>query len=390
MAFTEADGITEMTEFDVDRVDAVGSPANGVPFLLLKSLDVEKAKYSAEQLRDLHDKGHAMTGPNGQIDYPIDDEEDLHNAIHAVGRGKGSHRKIRAYIMRRAKEMGKTSEIPDDWAGAEKAQTEPAEKDAPDADAQGSAPSASAAVGLPADGDSDSLGDQSVDPEPLLGQTDEVCAPVTGTSDQQARQDARTQKEQSMTNPDRSGGEAEDVAIGQRTVALLRQALDSAEEFTNREEAEASDATKEIHMTQEELVALLAAAGVKPKAKKSAEEKAAKKEKKAAKKSARLDEIEKKLGELEERPRPFLAGAAAKGASPFAELEGRVAKAVERHDVSGEMTARRRLTAAKMIAIENGRERGDIPSHSEFSPNSVRLLTRDYEIGDDPSISGVG
>jgi len=80
--------------------------------------DVEKAKYSADELRQMLKDGHAMKGPGGEPDYPIADEEDLHNAIHAVGRGKGDHGDIRAYIVRRAKTMGKISEIPAYWADA--------------------------------------------------------------------------------------------------------------------------------------------------------------------------------------------------------------------------------------------------------------------------------
>jgi hypothetical protein len=76
---------------------------------------VKAAKYSAEQKRQMLADGHAMEGPDGKPDYPIGDEEDLKNAIHAVGRGKGDHSKIRAYIKNRAKEMGKISEIPAYW-----------------------------------------------------------------------------------------------------------------------------------------------------------------------------------------------------------------------------------------------------------------------------------
>ncbi len=109
--------ITELTELDPERVDGVGSPANGMPFLVIKSAeeyeDFIKGKYSAADLRRLKAKGHTYPGTTS---YPIDDDEDLSNAIHAVGRGKvASHDKIRAYIIRRAKEMGKSSEIPENW-----------------------------------------------------------------------------------------------------------------------------------------------------------------------------------------------------------------------------------------------------------------------------------
>jgi HK97 family phage prohead protease len=60
-------------------------------------------------------KGQAMRNPAGDPSYPIGDEEDLSNAIHAVGLGGAANASIRRYIMGRAKAMGKTSMIPDTW-----------------------------------------------------------------------------------------------------------------------------------------------------------------------------------------------------------------------------------------------------------------------------------
>lgn len=75
-----------------------------------------KAKYSAEDKRKLAAKGHAMRADDGTIDYPIDDEEDLGKAIRAVGRGGADHDKIRKYVIGRAKALGKSDQIPDNWA----------------------------------------------------------------------------------------------------------------------------------------------------------------------------------------------------------------------------------------------------------------------------------
>lgn len=74
------------------------------------------AKYTEAQIKALGAKGHAFRNPDGHYSYPIDDDEDLDNAIRAVGRGGASHDSIRAYIIRRAKEMGKSSMIPDNWS----------------------------------------------------------------------------------------------------------------------------------------------------------------------------------------------------------------------------------------------------------------------------------
>ena len=77
---------------------------------------VVKAKYSAEEKRKLLAQGHAMRNADGEPDYPVHDEEDLGKAIHAVGRGGADHDKIRRYVIGRAKAMGKSDQIPDNWA----------------------------------------------------------------------------------------------------------------------------------------------------------------------------------------------------------------------------------------------------------------------------------
>jgi|SRR6185437_1812219 len=71
------------------------------------------AKYNSHQLEDLKTKGHTLPGTTS---YPINDAEDLANAIKAVGRGGADHDAIRKYIMGRAKAMGRTQDIPDDWS----------------------------------------------------------------------------------------------------------------------------------------------------------------------------------------------------------------------------------------------------------------------------------
>lgn len=73
------------------------------------------AKYSADDLKRLGAAGKAFKNPDGSYSYPIDDGEDLNNAIHAVGRGGADHNAIRRYIIRRAKALGMSDKIPDNW-----------------------------------------------------------------------------------------------------------------------------------------------------------------------------------------------------------------------------------------------------------------------------------
>ena len=69
-------------------------------------------KYNADDRKRMAANGQAL--PDGS--YPIADEEDLHNAIHAVGRGSNnSHDTIRRHIIKRAKALGLSSAIPDNW-----------------------------------------------------------------------------------------------------------------------------------------------------------------------------------------------------------------------------------------------------------------------------------
>ena len=72
---------------------------------------VSKRTFTADQRRDMASNGQAMTGGR----YPIANRADLSNAIHAIGRGKGSHAAIRSHIISRAKALGATSMLPPAW-----------------------------------------------------------------------------------------------------------------------------------------------------------------------------------------------------------------------------------------------------------------------------------
>ena len=70
-----------------------------------------REKYSDKDRQAMAKSGEAM--PDGS--YPITDREDLSNAIHAVGRGGADHDAIRKHIIARAKALGASDEIPDNW-----------------------------------------------------------------------------------------------------------------------------------------------------------------------------------------------------------------------------------------------------------------------------------
>lgn len=72
----------------------------------------KRAKYSQKQRDEMAASGEAMSDGS----YPIKDEDDLKRAIRAVGRGNASHDAIRKHIVARAKALGLSSLIPDNWS----------------------------------------------------------------------------------------------------------------------------------------------------------------------------------------------------------------------------------------------------------------------------------
>jgi len=123
--------VTEITELHVDEgVHGVREAANGLPFLVIKSLSEEevvikeleeyeefaKAKYSAADKKKMLAEGSAMANDKGNASYPIKDQEDLEKAIKAVGRGGADHDAIRKHIIKRANALGLRKLIPKDWA----------------------------------------------------------------------------------------------------------------------------------------------------------------------------------------------------------------------------------------------------------------------------------
>jgi Putative phage serine protease XkdF len=92
-----------------ERVTMTGSPA--AIAALIHGAPVAKAKNDAASRK--HDAKTGAAMPSGS--YPIETEADLTKAIHAVGRGGASHDSIRKHIISRARSLGASSKIPDNW-----------------------------------------------------------------------------------------------------------------------------------------------------------------------------------------------------------------------------------------------------------------------------------
>ena len=71
-------------------------------------------KWTAARRRRALDAGHALPGDPPR--YPISDCDDVRNAVGDLGRSDEEDRgEIRAFITRRAIELGCTEDLPDDW-----------------------------------------------------------------------------------------------------------------------------------------------------------------------------------------------------------------------------------------------------------------------------------
>jgi hypothetical protein len=77
-----------------------------------------KRFFSADQRSELASSGAAM--PDGS--FPIKNEKDLKNAIRLVGRAKNPD-EAKAHIIKRAKALNLTDDLPDDWKDDTKADT---------------------------------------------------------------------------------------------------------------------------------------------------------------------------------------------------------------------------------------------------------------------------
>jgi cation transport regulator ChaB len=71
---------------------------------------LQEKEFTAERRKELAAKGHAL--PDGS--YPIENTQDLHNAIQAIGRASNPAAAKR-HIIKRARALGATDMLPDDW-----------------------------------------------------------------------------------------------------------------------------------------------------------------------------------------------------------------------------------------------------------------------------------
>lgn len=100
----------------VDAVDeAADEPLPLVVNVVVKTEEPDVAKdsgYNTAQRRKMAAAGQAMDDGS----YPVKTKADLRKAIRAVGRGGADHNDIRKHIISRAKALGLSSMIPNNWS----------------------------------------------------------------------------------------------------------------------------------------------------------------------------------------------------------------------------------------------------------------------------------
>lgn len=251
--------ITKLVDMDADEgVHAVTSPANGMSFVMIKARDDAdgltddqafakalheytawvKAKYTNDQIEAMGKKGQAFKNPDGHYSYPIADEDDLSNAIRAVGRGGADHDSIRAYIIKRAKALGLSSKIPETW-GADGSMS----KDAADF----------LSMTNPAGSTTPAAGDASVPGSPAWEADDAAALTTAGTALAQIAQmiECSAQREQIEV----ANGATDDIADVwdlQDALCYVNQALGIIARVAFTEQAEAGETGMTKSLTDEQ------------------------------------------------------------------------------------------------------------------------------------------
>src|SRR5512146_2583878 len=96
-----------MRAFKLNEISAVDRPAQeGARMVIMKR------EFSQDQRDHLADTGAAMADGS----FPIKSKSDLENAIHDWGRA-GSKDSVKQHIISRAKTLGATDLLPQDWVG---------------------------------------------------------------------------------------------------------------------------------------------------------------------------------------------------------------------------------------------------------------------------------
>lgn len=283
--------LTEFIELDPSTFHLVPKGATGFPVLLAKAAEgVDEIAFEeaikglgwdeahallSKEIGDAHDEevlkfvsaadrrkdaksGVAM--PNG--DFPIPDEGHLRSAVGHLGNYTGDKGAAKAHIITRARALGLTHLLPEDWnvakedtatetektvsTGESLSQTREVSDDtaahgSPEA-GDGGDPKHVAAEGerpAPGDGQGDTAPDKTVPTGEALSQTAGAQkAGADSKADDDADDDADDAKSATKDTPGSPTWEAQDASLADRASTLISSANELIEELGNRERAE--------------------------------------------------------------------------------------------------------------------------------------------------------
>jgi hypothetical protein len=83
----------------------------------VKDYDIDyqiKRQFTTAKREELGKQGHALKNPDGSFSFPIENEDDLDNAIQSIGRASDEEA-AKQFIIKRAKDLNLTSKLPEDW-----------------------------------------------------------------------------------------------------------------------------------------------------------------------------------------------------------------------------------------------------------------------------------
>ena len=94
-----------LKEFVIDKIAAVDRPCQEHA-----QVTIMKRKFDTKERKDMADKGEAMDDGS----FPIKSAKDVVNSVHDWGRA-GSRTDVKQHIIQRAKQIGASDMIPDEW-----------------------------------------------------------------------------------------------------------------------------------------------------------------------------------------------------------------------------------------------------------------------------------
>lgn len=416
----------ELVAKAVDEVDVV--KACGITECEVCACAASKAKLDAEARHSLSDGDFAYIDSKGGRHLPIHDKAHVRNALARFNQThfESDEAKAKAHskIVARAKELG--VEVSDDTQKADVSTDESLsqtrevggapEAHDPNAGDGGEARSVSFPHNTAGDGGGDTAPDKDLQRAEAGSQTagaqtnkaeggEQPFVAMDNSAADTAEKDAT-----SAAGGSHEGAEHTNQPVSKEEIDMdhdeLKKVLDERDEQLTARVLDAIKADRKERKAKRakkaEKAAAAAGEGTATETAKGAEEAS-----KAAEGEGATETVEERLVKAEELLAKMagedgksvtingagvvamLRGTPEQRDSVFKQLDERVEEAEKSGDPDRIRTARFQRTAAKMVAQENARERGEMPRSSRFGPNTTELFSRTGTLAEDADIHGV-